>query len=81
MARKARAMAIGAKLPADLRKEVVDAAVYPRNRAPRKPLGKKSTFEAFHGRKPSELYLRAFMYKAYAITKDVRRRIIGYREY
>lgn len=53
--RKARAIAIDSKIPADLWKEVVDAAAYLHNRTPRKSLGWKSPFEAFYGIKHSEI--------------------------
>jgi transposase InsO family protein len=80
---KARAMRIGANLPHNLWKEIVNAAVYLYNRTPRENLGWKSPYEVFYThtarlanidevRKPQLAHLRAYGCRAYAMTEDAQ---------
>jgi transposase InsO family protein len=68
---QARTMRIGANLPHDLWKEIVNAAVYLHNRTPRERLGWKTPYEVFYthiakltsmdeARKPQLAHLRAY---------------------
>jgi hypothetical protein len=71
---KARAMRIAANLPHDLWNEIVNCAVYLRDRTPRESNGWKSPHEKFHtyisGKpiKPQLAHLKAYGCRAYAIT-------------
>lgn len=71
---KARAMRISANLPHDLWNEIVNCAVYLRDRTPRESNGWKSSHEKFHtyvsGKpvKPQLAHLKAYGCRAYAMT-------------
>jgi hypothetical protein len=79
---KARSMRIGAKLPHNLWKEIVDTAVYLYGRTPRHQSNWKShelfytylaELDKFHGpRKPQLAHLKAFGCRAYAMTKNAQ---------
>jgi GAG-pre-integrase domain len=76
---KARAMRIGANLPHDLWDEIVNCAVYLRDRTPRESNGWKSPYEKFHtflanGRvkKPQLAHLKAYGCRAYAMTSNAQ---------
>jgi len=75
---KARAMRISANLPHDLWPEIVNCAVYLRDRTPRESNGWKSPYEKFftyiNGRKSKPLlaHLKAYGCRAYAMTSDAQ---------
>jgi hypothetical protein len=80
---RARAMRIGANLPHDLWKEMVNAAAYLHNRTPRENLGWKTPYEVFYSytaklagtnevRKPQLAHLRAYGCRAYAMTENAQ---------
>ena len=80
---QARAMRIGANLPHDLWKEMVNAAAYLHNRTPRENLGWKTPYEVFYSytaklagtnevRKPQLAHLRAYGCRAYAMTENAQ---------
>jgi len=76
---KARAMRIGANLPHDLWDEIVNCAVYLRDRTPRESNGWESPYEKFHtflanGRvkKPQLAHLKAYGCRAYAMTSNAQ---------
>ena len=69
---KARAMSIGAKLPSDLWKEVIDASTYLHNRTPREAQSWKSPFETFYKTKPQLAHLKAYGCSAYTMTEDAQ---------
>jgi transposase InsO family protein len=80
---RSRAMRIGANLPHDMWKEIVNAAVYLHNRTPRERLGWKTPYEVFYThtakltglneiRKPQLAHLRAYGCRAYAMTEDAQ---------
>jgi len=75
---KARAMRISANLPHDLWNEIVNCAVYLRDRTPRESNGWKSPHEKFHtylsGRatKPQLAHLKAYGCRAYAMTANAQ---------
>jgi Reverse transcriptase (RNA-dependent DNA polymerase)/GAG-pre-integrase domain len=80
---RARAMRIGANLPHDMWKEIVNAATYLHNRTPRESLGWKTPYEVFYThtaklagldeiRKPQLAHLRAYGCRAYAMTEDAQ---------
>jgi len=77
---KARAMRISANLPHDLWNEIVNCAVYLRDRTPRESNGWKSPYEQFYsyvnkrGTKPLLAHLRAYGCRAYAMTADAQGR-------
>ncbi|KEY74410.1 hypothetical protein S7711_10259 [Stachybotrys chartarum IBT 7711] len=80
IATKARAMRAGAKLPAYLWKDIVDAAVYLYNRTPKWIYNWKSPYERLHAHqaivnhavegdnRPKQQHLRAYGCKVYAMT-------------
>ena len=67
-----RSMAIGAKFPNGLWREVGKTAVYLLNRTPRQRLQWKTPYEWFHRQKPDLGHLRVFGCKAYAMTKQAQ---------
>ena len=76
---KARAMRIGANLPHDLWDEIVNCAVYLRDRTPRESNGWKSPYEKFHTflangevKKPQLAHLKAYGCRAYAMTSNAQ---------
>jgi len=76
---KARAMRIAANLPHDLWNEIVNCAVYLRDRTPRESNGWKSPYERFHtflangrSRRPQLAHLKAYGCRAYAMTSDAQ---------
>ena len=77
---KARAMRLAANLPHDLWNEIVNSAVYLRDRTPRKSITWKSPYEKFYSytsesaspSKPQLAHLRAYSCRAYAITADAQ---------
>jgi Reverse transcriptase (RNA-dependent DNA polymerase) len=80
---RARAMRIGAKLPHDLWKEIVNTAVYLYNRTPRENLEWKTPYEVFYThaakltgvdevRKPQLAHLQAYGCRAYAMTENAQ---------
>jgi hypothetical protein len=75
---KARAMRIGANLPHDLWHEIVNAAVYLRDRTPRESNGWKSSYEKFHTyisrkrKRPPLVHLKAYGCRAYALTTEAK---------
>lgn len=75
---KARAMRIGANLPHDLWNEIVNCAVYLRDRTPRESNGWKSPYERFHTflarkrRRPQLAHLKAYGCRAYAMTSEAQ---------
>ena len=77
---KARAMRISANLPHDLWNEIVNCAVYLRDRTPREGNGWKSLYEKFYtytsGRatKPQLAHLKAYGCRAYAMTANAQRK-------
>ena len=72
VARKARAIAIGSKLPTKLWKEIVNAAIYLHNRTPQESRDWKSPFEVFYRRKPLLSHLKVYGCHAYVMTEDVQ---------
>jgi transposase InsO family protein len=79
---KARAMRISANLPHDLWNEIVNCAVYLRDRTPRESNGWKSPYEKFYTHlstekqpsKPQLAHLKAYGCRAYAMTSDAQRK-------
>lgn len=75
---KARAMRLSAKLPHNLWNEIVNCAVYLRDRTPRESNGWKSPYEQFYSytnrraTKPLLAHLRAYGCRAYAMTADAQ---------
>jgi transposase InsO family protein len=78
---KSRAMRIGANLPHDLWDEIVNCAVYLRDRTPREfSQGWISPYEKFHSflanedssKKPQLAHLKAYGCRAYAMTSDAQ---------
>ena len=84
---KARAMRIAAKLPHDLWLESINSATYLFNRTPRYTNGWQTPYERFYTyldkleakdqgqakpRKPQLAHLKAYGYRAYAMTKDAK---------
>ena len=79
---KIRSMRAGAKLPAELWPEISKAGVYLYNRTPRYDYNWKTPYDRFHtfvahrdssvieDRKPNQAHLRAYGYKAFALTSD-----------
>jgi hypothetical protein len=69
-------MRIGANLPHDLWKEMVNAATYLHNRTPRENLDWKTPYEVFYGltenRKPQLVLTYEPTCRAYAMTKDAQ---------
>src|SRR5579871_1097629 len=80
---KARAMRISANLPHDLWNEIVNCAVYLRDRTPRESNGWKSPYEKFYTylaqmdgndkpSKPQLAHLKAYGCRAYAMTSNAQ---------
>jgi hypothetical protein len=75
---KARAMRISANLPHDLWNEIVNCAVYLRDRTPRESNKWKSPYERFYSflagkrRRPQLAHLKAYGCRAYAMTSDAQ---------
>jgi transposase InsO family protein len=80
---KARAMRLGANLPHDLWPEIVNCAVYLRDRTPRASNGWISPYERFHtyfneagcidtAKKPQLAHLKAYGCRAYAMTSTAQ---------
>jgi hypothetical protein len=76
---RARAMRIAANLPHDLWNEIVNCAVYLRDRTPRESNGWISPYERFYtylangrSRKPQLAHLKAYGCRAYAMTSDAQ---------
>jgi hypothetical protein len=76
---RARAMRIAANLPHDLWDEIVNCAVYLRDRTPRESNGWKSPYERFYtflangrSRRPQLAHLKAYGCRAYAMTSDAQ---------
>jgi hypothetical protein len=77
---KAHAMRNVANLPHDLWNEIVNSAVYLRDRMPRASLARKSLYKKFYmytseSAGPSKLqlaHLRAYGCRAYAMTADAQ---------
>ena len=77
---KARAMRLSANLPHDLWNEIVNCAVYLRDRTPRESSGWKSPYEMFHSylnegqrqSKPQLVHLKAYGCRAYAMTSEAQ---------
>ena len=72
-------MRIAANLPYDLWNEIVNCAVYLRDRTPRESTGWKSPYERFHtflangrSRKPQLAHLKAYGCRAYVMTSDAQ---------
>ena len=70
---KARSMRIAASLPSNLWPEMIHAAVYLKNRTPRKQLGWKTQFEMLHQKKPSLAHLHVYGCRAYPLNKHIPR--------
>jgi transposase InsO family protein len=75
---KARAMRLSANLPHDLWPEIVNCAVYLRDRIPRRSNKWRSPYERFHSfmskriRKPMLAHLKAYGCRAYAMTENAQ---------
>ena len=72
--KKIKTMTIISKIFVDLWKEVVDAAVYLHNKTFKSSLNWKSSFETFHEKKLSLIYLNIYECKIYAMIKHVQKK-------
>ena len=64
---KEKARAMRGKLPTNLWREIVKAAVYLDARTPKQRLGWKTPYETFYGHKPVQDHLRVFGCKAFVM--------------
>jgi hypothetical protein len=70
---RARCLRIAACLPANLWPEIVQAAVYLNNRAPKRQLSWKTPYEALTQSKPNLSHLRVYGCRAYPLNKHIPR--------